>query len=93
MAVVQTVGTRELKQNPAAVIERVLESGERVEITAYGHSTGVVLAPEHLLPARWVPGSALDGLTPIEPAEAERWHADTAPERADEVSDPWACRA
>jgi len=89
----QTVGTRELKQNPAAAIQRVLDSGESVEITAYGHPTGVVLAPEHTRPARWVPGSALDDLSPIDPGEAERWHADTAAGRTDEISDPWADRA
>jgi antitoxin (DNA-binding transcriptional repressor) of toxin-antitoxin stability system len=88
----QTVGTRDLKQNPAAAIQRVLESGEIVEITAYGHPTGVVLAPERAVPARWVPGSAFDDLTPIDPGEAERWHADTEADRADEISDPWADR-
>ena len=89
----QTVGTRDLKQNPAAAIQRVLESGEIVEITAYGHPTGVVLAPERTMPTRWVPGSALADLTPIDPGEAERWRADTEPERADEISDPWVGRA
>lgn len=88
----KTVGTRDLKQNPAAAIQRVLESGETLEITAYGHPTGVVLAPERSAPARWVPGAALADLTPIDPAEAERWHADTTRDRDDEVSDPWAGR-
>ncbi|MGF0115333.1 type II toxin-antitoxin system Phd/YefM family antitoxin [Promicromonospora sp. Marseille-Q5078] len=89
----QTVGTRELKQNPAAAIQRVLESGESVEITAYGHPTGVVLAPEGTVPARWVPGAALADLTPLDPAEAERWHADSEPEPTDDIRDPWGGRA
>lgn len=89
----QTVGTRELKQNPAAAIQRVLESGESVEITAYGHPTGVVLAPERTLPARWVSGTAFGDLTPLDPAEAELWHSATGPEHGDEISDPWAGRA
>ncbi|MEU2201820.1 hypothetical protein [Isoptericola sp. NPDC019482] len=88
----KTVGTRDLKQNPAAAIQRVLESGEALEITAYGKATGVVLAPESTAPARWVSGTVLADLTPIAPAEAERWHADTARDLDDDVSDPWAGR-
>lgn len=36
----KTVGTRELKQNPHTVIERVRETGDEYEITAYGRPPG-----------------------------------------------------
>ena len=35
----KTVGIRELKRHPGAVLRRVLESGEEYEITAHGRPT------------------------------------------------------
>jgi antitoxin (DNA-binding transcriptional repressor) of toxin-antitoxin stability system len=56
---VNHVGTRELKQNPNAVIVRVLETGEPAAVTAHGRATGVQLAPVEPLRRRWVSGAAL----------------------------------
>jgi antitoxin (DNA-binding transcriptional repressor) of toxin-antitoxin stability system len=69
-----TVATRELKQNPHAVIQRVLESGEPVAVTAYGKPTGVVIAPERPVKRRWVPGSALrQAVAPLPEDESQAW--------------------
>jgi antitoxin (DNA-binding transcriptional repressor) of toxin-antitoxin stability system len=85
-----TIGTRDLKQNPNAVIQRVLETGEEFEITAHGHATGVRLVPTHVGPARWVHGEVLNvdgpGLTP---AETDAWRADVDGTFDDEVTDSW----
>ena len=85
-----TIGTRDLKQNPNTVIQHVLETGQEFEITAHGHATGVSLVPTHASPARWVSGDVLNvdesGLTPD---EADAWRADIADAVDDEVTDPW----
>jgi antitoxin (DNA-binding transcriptional repressor) of toxin-antitoxin stability system len=85
----RTVGTRELKQNPHAVIQDVLHSAEEVEITSHGHPTGVRLVPDRPTRARWVPASALRGLTPLEHRDAVELHALVEEGRADDVQDPW----
>lgn len=85
-----TIGTRDLKQNPNSVIQRVLETGEEFEITAHGHATGVRLVPTHAGPARWVVGDVLNADEPgLTPAEADAWRADVADAFDDEVTDPW----
>jgi hypothetical protein len=42
--VMPNVTMRELKQNPSAVIEKVLARRVHFDVTAHGHPTGVVLA-------------------------------------------------
>lgn len=85
----KTVGTRELKQNPHTVIERVRETGDEYEITAYGRPTGVRIVPDRPGPRRWVSGSSLADVTPMSPRNAAAWRSDIAQAMADEVADPW----
>lgn len=85
-----TIGTRELKQNPHTVIQHVLETGDNVEITAYGRPTGVHLGPDKPVRQRWVPGARLAEIPPINPDNAAAWRRDI--EQAlddDEPRDPW----
>jgi antitoxin (DNA-binding transcriptional repressor) of toxin-antitoxin stability system len=89
-----TVGTRELKQNPAEVIARVLATGQDVEITAYGKPTGVRLVADRPGPKKWVPGSVLNAMPCIGTDDNESLKADIAsafPED-DYVTDPWEGR-
>lgn len=89
-----TVGTRELKQNPHAVVRRVLETGEAVEVTTHGHPTGVALVPTTTGPRRWVRGTDLVRFAPLDDAARERFHDDLASvEHDDDVADPWGPRA
>jgi antitoxin (DNA-binding transcriptional repressor) of toxin-antitoxin stability system len=92
----ETVGTRELKQNPQAVISRVLEAGEPIEVTTYGKPTGVSLVPDEPRPQTWVRGGALKALRPLDDANRLAWKADIAELREDDVLDdlvdPWAGR-
>ena len=85
-----TIGTRDLKQNPNTVIQRVLETGEEFEITAHGHATGVRLVPAHAGPARWVSGDVLNadqaGMTP---QDVDEWRSDVEEAFEDDVTDPW----
>lgn len=85
----RTVGTRELKQNPHTVIQRVLDTGDEYEITNYGRPTGVRIVPDHPSPRRWVPGSNLADIPPMSPRNAADWRADVESAMADEVADPW----
>jgi len=90
----ETIGTRELKQNPQAVISRVLETGEPIEITVYGRPTGVRLSLDEPRTARWVSGAALR-MPPLTDAEREAWHRDLEPLREEEGEpvDPWEGRS
>lgn len=55
-----TASTRELKQNPAEVIRRALDSGpEGIVITSHGNPTGVRMVREGG-PQRWVSGAVLN---------------------------------
>lgn len=89
----ETVGTRELKQNPHAVIQRVLGSDGAIEITTHGRPTGVRLVRDRPRRARWVSASDLAGIRPLDPADAADLRAlvDGARED-DEVADPWERR-
>lgn len=91
----QTVGTRELKQNPAEVIQRVLTQGEDAEITAYGRPTGVrLVADRATAPQRWVRGAALAALPALaaEDASALRRDLDAVDVADDLETDPWEGR-
>ncbi len=90
----ETVGTRELKQNPQAVIQRVLTSDEEIEITTHGRPTGVRLVADRPQRARWVPAHALADLRPLADADAADLRDLVAADReGDEVRDPWEPRA
>ena len=78
-----TVTTRELKQNPAAAIRHVLETGEPATITSYGKPTGVVMMPEMPVRRTWVPGHVLaEEIPPLGADEAQAWRDDLAESRA-----------
>jgi antitoxin (DNA-binding transcriptional repressor) of toxin-antitoxin stability system len=68
-----TITMRELNHNAAAAVQRVLDSGEAAEVTAYGKPTGVVIAPAAPRKRRWVPGHELRDLPPLPKEEAEEW--------------------
>ncbi|MDR0489381.1 MAG: type II toxin-antitoxin system Phd/YefM family antitoxin [Propionibacteriaceae bacterium] len=69
--------TRELKQNPAAAIRRVLETSEPAQITAHGKPTGVIMVPQTPVRRIWVSGQALiQGVAPIPPEHTENWEAE-----------------
>ncbi len=88
-----TVGTRDLKQNPLAVVRRVLETGEPLEVTTHGHPTGVALVPATATPRRWVRGSDLTRITPLSADESRRLLQDLAEVEHDEPADPWGTPA
>ncbi|WP_163542441.1 type II toxin-antitoxin system Phd/YefM family antitoxin [Occultella kanbiaonis] len=90
----RTVGTRELKQNPAEVIARVLASGQDVEITAYGKPTGVRLVADRPGPKKWVSGAVLNALPQVGTGDNESLKADIARVVAEDdyVTDPWEGR-
>ncbi|WP_435738081.1 hypothetical protein V5D56_05665 [Cellulosimicrobium sp. PMB13] len=87
----ETVGTRELKQNPQAVIRRVLTSGQEVEVTAYGKPTGVRLVPDHgSRRSRWIRGDDLHGMETMSRENAADLKTEIERERdGDVVEDPW----
>lgn len=84
-----TVGTRELKQNPLAVIKRVLDSGEDYEITSYGRPTGARIVPDRPRAQRWVSAASLATVEPISPRQAAAWRADIEDAMDDDIIDPW----
>lgn len=83
-----TASTRELKQNPAAVIARVLANGQ-IAITAHGRPTGVRVVPD-VSARRWISGAQLNRATPTALPEASRraWHA-ALDLVSDALADPW----
>lgn len=84
-----SVGTRELKQNPNAVIQHVLRTGQELEITAHGHPTGTKIVAV-AAKGRWVPAGALAHVTPMSPDNARTFADDVDGMREDdELRDPW----
>ncbi|KRE29408.1 type II toxin-antitoxin system Phd/YefM family antitoxin [Agromyces sp. Soil535] len=65
----QTITSRELKQNPNEVYRRVLASGEEHLITSHGRSVGVKLVPDSPGPRQWVPASELRAALPRLPRQ------------------------
>ncbi|GCE76552.1 type II toxin-antitoxin system Phd/YefM family antitoxin [Cellulomonas biazotea] len=90
----RTVGTRELKQNPNAVIQEVLAADEAIAITTHGRPTGVHLVADRTRSARWVRGHDLLGVRPSTPDDSALLKAQIDAARDDEdVEDPWEPRS
>ncbi len=87
----KTVGTRELKQNPQAVVRSVLDGGEPVEVTSHGNPTGVSLVPDRPGPQRWVKGAVLMQLPAMSAENVDnlRRQLDDLYAEDDEPRDPW----
>ena len=84
------VATRELKQNPQSVIQRVLETGEDHEITSYGKSTGVRMVRNDPRPKRWVRESEMPEITPMSEENTDSWLRDLDDLYADDdFVNPW----
>lgn len=89
-----SVGTRELKQNPQAVIQRVLVSDEEIEITTHGRPTGVRLVRDRPRRARWVSAIDLAGIRPLADDDAADLRALVEESRDDDaITDPWGTEA
>lgn len=87
----QTIGARELKQNPQSAIRRVLETGEDLEVTVYGQPTGVRLSTTpRSRRTNWVPGAVLNDVPPLDDEETEDLLRDLEEHRGhDTVEDPF----
>ena len=73
-----TITTADLKQNPAAMLRKVLEHGTH-RITAHGKPTGAVIAPEMPQKKDALTGAELMELaarSPMPPGEGKRWLED-----------------
>ena len=78
VAATPSVTTADLKQNPAAVLRKVLEHGPH-RITAHGKPTGAVIAPEVPLKKDALNGAELMDLaarTPLTDEQARSWLRD-----------------
>ena len=79
-----TVTTRELKQNPAAAIRRVLETTEPTIITAHGQPTGVMIVPQTSGQRTWVSGQALlSRMSSGNDEQVRAWRDDLSVSRAE----------
>ncbi|MCC2314075.1 hypothetical protein [Cellulomonas xiejunii] len=88
-----TVGTRDLKQEPLAVVCSALETGEAVEVTTHGHPTGVALVPAVARPQRWVRGEDMARITPMSADATRRRREDLADvEQAPHIGVGGLCR-
>lgn len=90
----KTIGIRELKQNPQAVIKEVQESGEEIAVTVYGKPTDVVIRRKGPTPQRWVKGAVLNQLAEgFQDLDTEAWKADIEDSPFNEdFDDPWESR-
>jgi antitoxin (DNA-binding transcriptional repressor) of toxin-antitoxin stability system len=100
----QTVGIRELKQNPSEIIAKA-SSGVRFEVLSNGKHVGVVIQRDSAVRSRWVGTDALIALSAAAlPGRAEQagtsdttgWAHDLRAERererdrhGDQIVDPW----
>ena len=78
LEVTPSVTTADLKQNPAAVLRKVLEHGPH-RITAHGKPTGAVIAPEVPQKKDTLTGSELMEIaarSPLTPEQARSWLED-----------------
>jgi prevent-host-death family protein len=71
-----TITTADLKQNPAAVLRKVLENGTH-RITAHGKPTGAVITPEMPIKRAAIAGDELmAAITPMPHGFGQRWLED-----------------
>ncbi|MDH6180280.1 prevent-host-death family protein [Microbacteriaceae bacterium SG_E_30_P1] len=83
-----TVGLRELKQNPSAVVARA-ERGETITITVQGRPAAR-LVPIEVTRRRWVPADELAAALAEVPADATGWAEEAYAIRdGDPLVDPW----
>lgn len=82
-----SVGLRELKQNPSAVVARA-EHGETIVITVQGRPVAqlVPLAPQR---RRWVPAAELARIFAEIGPDTTGWAEEYAARPEDPIIDPW----
>jgi prevent-host-death family protein len=87
----QTVGIRELKQNPSEIIAKAA-TGVRFEVLSNGKPAGVIIQRDASVRSRWVSTDALVGLSSPASADSTGWVDDLRAARAlddDRIVDPW----
>ena len=87
----QTVGIRELKQNPSEIIARAA-NGERFDVLSNGKAVGVVIQRDTAIRSRWVSSDALTAMSRLAGADSTGWARDLQAERElenDPIVDPW----
>jgi antitoxin (DNA-binding transcriptional repressor) of toxin-antitoxin stability system len=75
---VETVETREIKQDLGGVLDRVLKLGEAVQVTTSGNPTDVSLVPDVTVRGSWVQAVELAAVRPLPRSERDAWRADVA---------------
>jgi prevent-host-death family protein len=91
----ETVGIRELKQNPSEVIARAA-AGTRFEVLSNGKPVGVVIQRDAAVRRRWVSTEILAALSgtgmAVVAADSTGWAEDLRAEKElthDPIVDPW----
>ncbi|MET4783721.1 hypothetical protein [Glaciihabitans sp. UYNi722] len=100
----QTVGIRELKQNPSEVIAKAAK-GVQFDVLSNGKSVGVVIQRTEAVRSRWVSSDALKALAAVAGSaggtsragstDTTGWADDFQAQREldnDPIVDPWAER-
>ena len=91
----QTVGIRELKQNPSEVIARAA-SGERFDVLSNCKAVGVVIQRDAAVRSRLVSTSALTAMSALAGTDSTGWADDLRAQRNlnnDPIVDPWDAAA
>lgn len=90
----QTVGIRELKQNPSDVVARAA-SGVRFDVLSNGKPVGVVIQRDADVRSRWVSTDALKEMAALagsSNADSTAWAEELRTQRKldnDPIIDPW----
>jgi antitoxin (DNA-binding transcriptional repressor) of toxin-antitoxin stability system len=87
----QTVGIRELKQNPSEVIAKAA-NGVRFAVLSNGKYVGVVIQREAAMRNRWVSSDELTAMSLLARKDTTGWADENRAEREldnDPVVDPW----
>jgi len=82
-----SVGLRELKQNPSAVVARA-EHGETIVITVQGRPVAQIM-PLAPVRQRWVPAAELDRIFAEIGPDTTGWAAEYATRPEGPIIDPW----
>jgi prevent-host-death family protein len=84
-----SIGIRELKQNPSAIVARV-ERGESLTITVQGRPAAQIV-PLAGPRSRWISSAELDEALGAERSDDTGWLAEwNASRDGDPITDPWA---